>query len=426
MCGIVYKQNFNGAPVNNDILQQFDLQRSRGTQGFGLFDGKHLKRSAKEDGILKWLIKYDSPIIMFHHRFPTSTINVKRAAHPMSTGKYFGKTQYVLVHNGVIHNASEMYKKHAADGITYSTELDDGTFNDSETLLWDIALTLEGKQEKPTIEGRAAFVCMKKVNGELVSMYFGRNAGSPLKLMYTEEQLALSSEGEGDMVTIDTLFTWDYATKKLVEQPMVFPQYSWPSYNKPRSIPMGNYSSSQYDDDDEYWKNRYGSYDNYDDYYEDKYGYQRPKQGFKKTQKAGAWLGDDLQDRYQKLLDQYPKPQASEIIEGEIVEEDDTERLSAEDTYFSHRADASEVEAKALNYLSQYTGFFSQAYWALEAEYAINLQENDTPEVLRKRLVIEGALEYINSDPEYEDEDSISSIWEGSETIWTPQQLQLS
>ena len=92
MCGIVYAEDFNGNPVNNSIMQIFDKQRHRGTQGFGLFDGQEMNmvHETKEDSILKWLVKYDSNQLLFHHRNPTSTINVKRAAHPFSTKKYFG------------------------------------------------------------------------------------------------------------------------------------------------------------------------------------------------------------------------------------------------------------------------------------------------------------------------------------------------
>src|SRR5258708_5853048 len=104
MCGIIYSHNFEGLPVNNDVLQQYDKQKTRGQQGFGIFDGQKMNmiHAAKEDKILKWLCRYDSNLLLMHHRFPTSTINVKRAAHPFSTKKYLGDTQYILVHNGSI------------------------------------------------------------------------------------------------------------------------------------------------------------------------------------------------------------------------------------------------------------------------------------------------------------------------------------
>lgn len=408
MCGIVYKHNFNGEPVNNDILQQFDEQRSRGTQGFGLFDGKHIKRSANEDSILKWLVKYDAPMIMFHHRFPTSTINVKRAAHPMSTGKHFGKTQYILVHNGVIHNASELYKKHALLDITYSTELEDGSFNDSESLLWDMALVLEGQQDEPTVQGRMAFIIMKKVNGKLTTMHFGRNGGSPLNIFRTKDSLALSSEGHGTSIAVDKLYEWEYATNLLSVSDMTFPSYSYvseryiPKTNIPMSTPSvynSNWGKPYHDDFDEY--------QSYDDYYESKYGYRREKST------AGDWLGKVSQKRFQKLLD---KQNVIDINDKGVVQEtveEEMDEQTLEDLYFSLTAESSEIEAKALSYLSRFNGFFTEAYYALEQEYGENLAQHETTETIKKRLVIEGALEFINSDPEYTEDDSISSLFEG-------------
>lgn len=220
MCGLVYSQSFDGSPVNNAILQQFDLQRSRGTQGFGLFDGmkKNIVRAANENKILKWLVNYDSDLIMFHHRFPTSTINVKRAAHPFSTKGYFGDTQYILVHNGGVYNAKTLKPKHEKLGIKYHSQLQDGTFNDSESLLWDFALTMEGKQDELKAYGGIAFICVKLVKGKLSKLYFARNNSKPLNMDYSKGGLSLSSEGDGEPITAHTLHTFNYELKRLTKK----------------------------------------------------------------------------------------------------------------------------------------------------------------------------------------------------------------
>lgn len=230
MCGIVYMHNLAGQPVNIDIMNQYDRQCNRGQQGFGLFDGQfgNMVRHSKEDGILKWLDKYPSNMIMFHHRFPTSTVNVKRAAHPFSTKKYFGDNQYILVHNGMIRNATKLFGNHIEEGIEYQSLLDDDTFNDSEALLWDFALTMEGKQKELKAYGAIAFVCMKLVKGKVERLYFGRNH-NPLNLFRDKDNISLSSEGEGEPIEPGMLYNYHYGSKRLVRRTFAVPAYD-PDY----------------------------------------------------------------------------------------------------------------------------------------------------------------------------------------------------
>lgn len=217
MCGIVGAFSFTDDPVNGVILKQFDKQRNRGTQGFGLFDYdyKNIVRATKEESIVKWLAKYPSTNILFHHRLPTSTANVKSAAHPFSTKDFF-KTNYVLVHNGVIGNDLDLKTEHDKLGIVYQSTQQDGTFNDSEALLWDVALYLEGKQPKLKVEGSVAFVCIALGKGNKHDrMYFARNT-SPLRLFKDDVAgIMLSSEGKGESVDPDTLYCFDYVNHQL-------------------------------------------------------------------------------------------------------------------------------------------------------------------------------------------------------------------
>lgn len=260
MCGIVYSHNFDGKPVNNEILQRFDMQRSRGTEGFGIFDGQEMNmiKEANEDKILKWLVKYDSNLILFHHRYPTSTINVKRASHPFSTRDYFGDTQYIFVHNGVIQNSEELYDKHMDMGIKYESQLVDGTYNDSEALAWDFALTLEGKQPELTAYGSIAFICLKTVDGVLERMYFGRNV-NPLVMDRNEEGISLSSQGSGETIDTHTLYNYNYKLNRLTSRDFEIPSYDT-SYKYEYKAPETQSACTTYSDYDEGYYEHYGLY----------------------------------------------------------------------------------------------------------------------------------------------------------------------
>src|ERR1035438_1519749 len=119
MCGIAMKYNIDGTAVNEDIFNMYVDQRNRGKEGFGVFDVSemNLVKNSNEDKMISWLSKYDSNFLVFHHRFPTSTLNTKRTAHPISTKGYFGNTQYVMVHNGIIYNDDDLHKAHTELGI---------------------------------------------------------------------------------------------------------------------------------------------------------------------------------------------------------------------------------------------------------------------------------------------------------------------
>lgn len=348
MCGIVYLHDFAGNPVNNGILQQFDLQRHRGVEGFGLFDGQegNIIRATTEDKILKWLCKYDSSLIMFHHRLPTSTINVKQAAHPFSTKDYFGNTQYILVHNGVISNSKELRKAHKKLGIKYQSLLKNGTFNDSEALLWDLSLYLEGKQDSLKIVGLTAFICVKLTDGELDKLYFGRNI-NPLMLFRTPKGIGLSSEGVGKMIDPHCLYTWNYKLKRLTDKYLSIPAYHatvpyYPNYNHPITNTTGTTHMIAQPDSDR-WEYM-------DDRREDEYA-----------------LADE------KLLQ--------------------------------------ESEDLALKYLITHKGVFEIAYTELEFDYMQIAEDCETREEYEQMRMFEEAMIYLELDREWVSEQSVSSTW---------------
>lgn len=356
MCGIVYAHDFNGKPVNNGILQQFDKQRSRGVEGFGLFDGdyQNIVKESKEDSILKWLVKYDSSMILFHHRRPTSTINVKRAAHPFSTKDYFGDTQYILVHNGMIWNSDDLFDEHIKEGIQYQSLLQDGTFNDSEALLWDLALFLEGKQEKLNVEGGIAFICIKKVKGKLTKMFFGRNS-NPLNMYMDKGGITLSSEGKGDPILRDNLYIFNYDTQKVSNFELEIPSYTSKSNN---TCSTYQYTDSNYD-----WKN--------------------------------GW-------KFNEVLT-YDRDGNPTFLDNYFPEEDDLELFTPEQ---------SKVNAEFYNLLCQAHGNFETAYLIAEDEYEDLLETSN--DWARIRL-LEEVMEAICCDKEYEDKKSVSSMWE---SLW--------
>jgi predicted glutamine amidotransferase len=248
MCGIVYGANFQGYPVNKKILRQFQSQRSRGIEGFGLFDGqyKNIVRTPKERKIKSWLKNHPTNEIMFHHRYPTSTDNVKNACHPFSSRDFFGKNKnYVLVHNGMLWNADELKAEHEKLGIEYYSVQPDGRFNDSEALMWDVALYLEGKQDRLHAYGSIAFICIAK-RGKKESLFFGRNS-SPLKMASTEHSLFLASElkhKRAEDIDANHLYEFDYETRLITKEPLVVPSDHYEAEGIERPVSTTTYGAS--------------------------------------------------------------------------------------------------------------------------------------------------------------------------------------
>lgn len=414
MCGIAAKLNFDGSPVNEAIFDQYVAQKHRGSEGFGLYDAQemHLIRTASEEKIVKWLGRYDSNFIVFHHRFPTSTINVARAAHPMSTGKYFGDKQYIMVHNGIIKNSDKLFVAHQELGIEYRTMLQDLTYNDSEGLLWDLALTLEGKQKELKVVGDMAFVLLELYKHKLVKMHFARNS-RPLNMYRDKETFELSSEGRGTPIKWNELYSYNYKLKRLTHRPMAFKEYEhegrkWngavteygvkgegqTTFDRNWNWPDSEYIYSE--DMDEY-----PSYDEWLIVNESRRAIQDKIQevvpvsemfanhGFVKNPK-GIWVAKE-----------------PEIVEPAIIDIDEMPEADMRLLMPSMEA----VQEETLRYLDKSRGLFEAAYWLVEDEYEIEINKPDTEESIRKSLLMEGVMEYIELDPEYLDRKSISSEW---------------
>lgn len=461
MCGIVFKHNFDkNKPVNNDILQQYDKQSHRGKQGFGLFDGQYMNmvRESREDNILKWLVKKDSNLILFHHRLPTSTVNVARAAHPFSTKKYFGKTEYILCHNGVIRNANELWAAHQQLGIRYTSLLDDLSFNDSEALMWDFALVMEGKQTEMKAHGNMAFICMKKVNGKLVEMLYGRNT-NPLMIKRTSESVELASEGPGVSILSNTLYSFNFKTHVTSKSEMDFPVYTttthWNSNKEVGKYPNSGFhsqptqqsllSAHAVNDAGD------GEYDSYDQWHENRYGVKSATSGAPPIPKTR----DEVESRWQQLRAKYGKKingsrdgkalkeAVDEVIALERVDSASmksiglildakrdksgkfiVQEMQHKDVPINideldlrdYSPTSSEIQNCAMEYMIEAQGNFEDAYSLLENEYA-DFQDDMTKREqtfsdVRQVLLMEAAMEFINSDDEYQNEQSVSSMWQ--------------
>lgn len=399
MCGIVYMQDFNGNPVNNFILNQFDDQRHRGTQGFGIYDGSHdnIITTPKENGILKWLVKYDSPLLLMHHRYPTSTINVKRAAHPFATRKFFGDNEYILVHNGSVSNARELKEEHEKLGIEYYSILDNGTFNDSEALLWDFALVMEGKKKELDARGNIAFIAMKLTKGELTHMHFARNYGSPLLMNRDKNGIQIASElKDGDVVPVDTLHSFNYKIKRLTKKQFTVPsKYVQPATTNNWQFNRG---STFYDCNcnDVGWQNC--EYHGYPDW---------------EPRNSGIVDHGEstLVKQFGKKFGVKTAPTVGEVLthqqQLELVEE---RLLKTMDEIH-----AEEITTEYMSYLAHVRGHFESAYWAMEVDYESLSDAPKTRQNIRAKRLLEYVMERIQNDPDYVNDASVSSVWE---VVW--------
>jgi glucosamine 6-phosphate synthetase-like amidotransferase/phosphosugar isomerase protein len=248
MCGIVYFHKKGIKTAGNAIIRRYEKQKERGQQGFGYvaidLESKKLhsyERSAGEE-ILKSLRKLkelenSTNAILFHHRFPTSTPNIKECAHPIIVNNSQLKDVYFVVHNGIIRNCDALKLEHEELGYKYTTELEkreswkigdtsylsdekDFEYNDSESFAIELARYIEGQASLIDVEGSVAFVAIRADrDGNLKGLYYGRNHSNPLHLVQNDGEISLTSEGEWkDSVNAHTLYHYDYDTMITTEE----------------------------------------------------------------------------------------------------------------------------------------------------------------------------------------------------------------
>lgn len=268
MCGIIHcKKTNNKETAKKLVLKRYEKQSARGKQGYGFIEikngfvvGEH--RSETESEILEKLEKTTADEIMFHHRYPTSTPNIVEATHPIKVSHKSLQYDYYVIHNGVITNDEEMREKHLKQGFVYTTNIvkkwetmqtiyKEEVWNDSEALAIDFALAIENNTEMKS-EGSIALIALQydKTTGKAVALYFGRNAGNPLKMENDKMFFSLSSETGKDIQT-NMLYRLDYKDRKITSE-----KFSIGKYEIPRNYGMGFVPH--------YWENDYYDYEDKD------------------------------------------------------------------------------------------------------------------------------------------------------------------
>lgn len=230
MCGIIAVIRKDGVSASRQTLKRYHKQKTRGQQGFGYvalrIDGiiEH-RRFQWEVDALSAIESLAHPTILFHHRFPTSVLNIAETAHPIKVSHESLKHDYYVLHNGWITNASALRDEHLKMGFKYTTDVMttykacgivyNGTieFNDSEALAIELALTIEGKQEVAKATGSVAHITLQvdKHTNKAVAMFYGTNGGNQLTLVDDTDSFVLASEG-GRAIVADTTYRRDMVT----------------------------------------------------------------------------------------------------------------------------------------------------------------------------------------------------------------------
>lgn len=227
MCGIIFGANIKQdkeetKPVNDWVLTQFEDQFKRGTEGFGLIfiqeNGEYkIERACEPYKMLMDLRdkKNKAPIILMHHRTPTSSENKMQETHPILVDNGSLKFKYLGVHNGVISNDNEMKEAHEKLGFVYTTTRNTLSgkeeFNDTECLIIELARYIEKQIDKIAIEGGGSFVILQidKKTDKVKQVFYGRTSMNfPLRMAKDRKKVRISSEGEGNDIATETLYSF--------------------------------------------------------------------------------------------------------------------------------------------------------------------------------------------------------------------------
>lgn len=253
MCGLigVFNTKEKPEPVNDTVLNLFENQKGRGQSGFGLIkiDEKlNIKVDRATEGFkLMWDIHQDlSPIMIMHHRSPTSTANLIKQTHPLFVSSGSLKYDYLVIHNGIITNADELKKEHEKLGFQYLTAMKEKSyysgikdvFNDSESFAIEFARYVEKQIDEMNIEGSAAFIAVQinKKATKVEQLLYGRTTSTPLKISKTRNFMILSSEGPGNEIKEKLLYSCklnaemklSHSKIRLKEKTYTFPPDKYP------------------------------------------------------------------------------------------------------------------------------------------------------------------------------------------------------
>lgn len=233
------------------MLERYENQKTRGMTSYGYYVPSldKLVHNVKETRIKALLrrTRGKNDAVLFHHRRSTSTPDVRNACHPFSTKDTF-ENEYIGIHNGMIHNSHELKQQHAELGIHYVSTQDPNEFNiikfnDSEALIYDLALFFEGKIDKLKAAGSDAFIVVKNdPTGKKTKLFFGHNSGSPLVMQRSKRSLTIASVGRGEQVPPNKLHIFDFETKELrvIDMDIPVSNYKAPVYPAPYTIPASS------------------------------------------------------------------------------------------------------------------------------------------------------------------------------------------
>jgi len=229
----------NKEPVNPIIVDLYEDQYKRGTEGFGVIaldknKKVEIMRATEPAKFMYDLHNKLSSMVFAHHRTPTSTKNKIAQTHPILVDNNILENKYYVMHNGMIRNCDELKEEHNKMGFDYTTEVDPldrgnyyqkDKFNDSEALAIDMVLYLEKMQNTVKFEGSAAFIILKvdKKTNKALEFIYGRHS-NPLNIENKEGMITVASEGPGDSIPENVIFTMKLNDKlETTEEELKFP-----------------------------------------------------------------------------------------------------------------------------------------------------------------------------------------------------------
>lgn len=238
MCGIVGAFS-KTEDVNEFILNQYEDQEHRGSKGFGAVFIKEdntfdVKRATEPIKALIDLNLNPSRMVLFHHRFPTSSANKINQTHPILVENGSLKNDYLVIHNGVLSNDDQLLKEHEELGFIYTTKTAN-QFNDSECVAIEVARFMEKQIDELNLQGSCAFVALQidRESKKIIKTVYGTNGSNPIKAHLAPGKVFLSSEGIGTTITKDILYTINMKTFKVTQSPMNFTVKEKTTFLKP-------------------------------------------------------------------------------------------------------------------------------------------------------------------------------------------------
>jgi len=127
MCGLIGGYALHPQRVKGHVLNIYEKQKTRGTQGYGVGvrkrDGSmyRVRGRVKEDVFNSdiWSYIESGDYFIFHHRYPTSTPNEPECNHPICNED----GTLMLAHNGVLSDAKEERDDHVYETEILSTHV---------------------------------------------------------------------------------------------------------------------------------------------------------------------------------------------------------------------------------------------------------------------------------------------------------------